>query len=375
MRFRRRVKLFPGVYLNFSKTGISTTVGVPGASINFSKQGSFLNTGIPGTGIYDRQKIGSGKKGQQNIPVTDTPSETYVNIETGAIKSEQAETVTSEDLQELKKTLLGVYNERSDLKKEIRQAEGRLTLAAVVMVLSYILLFGFFIKWFKDNRRNKKEYLDDLNNQLQNCFVNINMQLDEQFEKKYVDLLGKFKNLLTCEKIWDLTSSVSVDRRKTRSAAAKSVSRRAVKFGLGNIDIIKSKYDALHFENANGGDLYIYPAFVALVDDNKKFGLIDIRKLEFNFWGQKFIEEENIPKDAVIVDHTWAKVNKNGTPDKRFKGNCQIPVCQYGEMTLKSDTGLNEAYSLSSFEKSSNFAKAMLEYQKLIKVEINSFGP
>ncbi len=166
-----------------------------------------------------------------------------------------------------------------------------------------------------------------------------------------------------------------MDRRKTRSAAVKSVLRRDVKFELGNIDIIKSKYDALHFENANGGDLYIYPAFVALVDDNKQFGLLDIRKLEFNFWGQKFIEEEKIPKDAVIVDHTWAKVNKNGTPDKRFKGNYQIPVCQYGEMTLKSDTGLNEAYSLSSFEKSSNFAKAMFEYQKLIKGEINSFGP
>ncbi len=201
MRFRRRVKLFPGVYLNLSKTGINTTIGVPVASINFSKQGTFLNAGIPGTGIYDRQKIGSGKKGQQNIPVTDTPSETYVNIYTGAIKSEQAETITSEGLQELKKTLLCAYNERSDLKKEIRQAEGRLTFAAVVMVLSYILLLGFFIKWFKDNRRSKLEYLDDLNNQLQNCFVNINMQLNEQFEKKYVELLEKFKNLLTCEKI------------------------------------------------------------------------------------------------------------------------------------------------------------------------------
>jgi len=47
MRFRRRVKLFPGVTLNFSKTGISTTVGVPGASLNFNKQGTFFNTGIP----------------------------------------------------------------------------------------------------------------------------------------------------------------------------------------------------------------------------------------------------------------------------------------------------------------------------------------
>lgn len=46
MRFRRRVKLFPGVTLNFSKTGISTTVGVPGASLNFNKHGTFLNTSL-----------------------------------------------------------------------------------------------------------------------------------------------------------------------------------------------------------------------------------------------------------------------------------------------------------------------------------------
>jgi len=57
MRFRRRAKLFPGVYLNFSKTGISTTIGVRGASINIGNKGTYLNTGIPGTGLYDRQRI------------------------------------------------------------------------------------------------------------------------------------------------------------------------------------------------------------------------------------------------------------------------------------------------------------------------------
>ena len=88
MRFRRRTKLFPGVYLNFSKSGISTTVGVPGASINFGKQGAFLNTGIPGTGIYDRKKISGGRKGQQDIPSTDTdtPTENYSREEFGEIK-------------------------------------------------------------------------------------------------------------------------------------------------------------------------------------------------------------------------------------------------------------------------------------------------
>ena len=123
----------------------------------------------------------------------------------------------------------------------------------------------------------------------------------------------------------------------------------------------------LHFENANGGDIYIYPAFLAIVDSNKKFGLVDIRELDFSFHGQRFIESENVPKDAEVVDHTWAKVNKNGTPDKRFKGNYQIPICKYGEIELTSSTGLNEAYSISNYVKSENFANSMLEYQKIIK--------
>lgn len=57
--FRRRIKLLPGVHLNLSKKGVSTTFGVRGASITTGKNGTYLNTSIPGTGIYKRQKIGS----------------------------------------------------------------------------------------------------------------------------------------------------------------------------------------------------------------------------------------------------------------------------------------------------------------------------
>lgn len=50
-RFRKSVKLFPGVKLNISKTGVSTTIGGPGASINVGKRGTTGTVGIPGTGI------------------------------------------------------------------------------------------------------------------------------------------------------------------------------------------------------------------------------------------------------------------------------------------------------------------------------------
>jgi hypothetical protein len=55
-----------------------------------------------------------------------------------------------------------------------------------------------------------------------------------------------------------------------------------------------------------------------------------------------------IPADSPVVGHTWWKANKDGSPDRRFKGNFRIPIVQYGMLTLKSPTGLNEAYLISN---------------------------
>ena len=63
--FRRRKKIAPGVYINMSKKGISTTVGPKGASMTFGPNGTYLNTSIPGTGMYNRRKI-SGNSMKNN---------------------------------------------------------------------------------------------------------------------------------------------------------------------------------------------------------------------------------------------------------------------------------------------------------------------
>lgn len=74
MKFRKRIRIAPGVVLNISKSGISTTIGPRGASVNIGKAGTYLNTGIPGTGLYDRQKIAGGKAARKPAdPVARAP--------------------------------------------------------------------------------------------------------------------------------------------------------------------------------------------------------------------------------------------------------------------------------------------------------------
>jgi hypothetical protein len=57
MRFRRRVKIAPGLRLNFSGSGLSLSAGPRGASITLGSRGAWGNIGIPGTGLSSRQKL------------------------------------------------------------------------------------------------------------------------------------------------------------------------------------------------------------------------------------------------------------------------------------------------------------------------------
>ena len=57
LRFRKYIKIMPGVRLNISKSGVSTRIGPRGLSVNIGKRGTYLNAGIPGTGIFEREKL------------------------------------------------------------------------------------------------------------------------------------------------------------------------------------------------------------------------------------------------------------------------------------------------------------------------------
>ena len=60
-RFRRRIKLLPGVRLNLSKTGVSTSIGRHCATINIRGDRAKTTVGIPGTGLSysEQQRIGA----------------------------------------------------------------------------------------------------------------------------------------------------------------------------------------------------------------------------------------------------------------------------------------------------------------------------
>lgn len=62
--FRKSIKILPGVRVNVSRSGFSTTIGGRGVSVNVGKRGTYLNAGVPGTGLsYRARTDGSGSTG------------------------------------------------------------------------------------------------------------------------------------------------------------------------------------------------------------------------------------------------------------------------------------------------------------------------
>lgn len=363
--YRRRVKIIPGVYLNFSRKGISTSVGVRGASLTFGYNGTYLNAGIPGTGLYSRQKL-SSEQHQMPDPLPEHSAVPHDNIFSADVQQ-----VTSQDMQGIKETIIASQIQRKELKKDLANIRVSLIISNIKLIALYVVAIGFFVKSLtqavQKERSDKKTVIQGLLLQIENSRVKVDVEFDSEISGLYEQVVKTFKALTYSQKIWDVTGAYANDRVTTRSAASTSIKTTPVEFGIKNFEEVKSLFEPLWMKNANGADLYFYPGFIVMFSDRRKFGLIGISELEFKHDAVRYIETASVPRDAKIIDHTWAKVNKNGSPDKRFKNNYQIPVVRYGAILLMTETGVHEEYMFSNYEASESFARAFTAYRNVIR--------
>ncbi|GAA4327239.1 hypothetical protein GCM10023115_24900 [Pontixanthobacter gangjinensis] len=361
LKFRRRQKIFPGFYVNFSKSGISTTFGPKGFNVNLNQNGAYLNTGVPGTGIYDRKKISGWNSKIINDLRNFEENEIFIPDRfEGEIKSKTASNLTTNGLIPLKESLIAANNELNSIRKETEIVKSQVSNANTLRVISKIFIIGFIIKYFDKNYIEKKDYLQNLKKQIDDCQVDIEIHMDRILDEKYLKLKVAFDELMNCKQIWDITNAVP--NQDNRSKASSNITRLPTQIGYRKLPFLNTVYEAMWFQNKNGSDIYIYPGFAAFFDSKKNFGLLELDKLYLTYDYTNFLETERIPKDSKIVGETWNKVNKNGTPDLRFKDNFKISIVRYGELTFKSQTGVFEVFNFSDSSKAAYFADEYNNY-------------
>lgn len=362
--YRKRVKIIPGVHLNFSKKGISTSIGAKGLSINFSSNSTTVSTNI--LGISNRQKFKNSNptpESSSNYPDYYTQNNLYDNIFSADIHE-----ITSQNVQGIKEAILLAHHQKKELAADLIKIRKALSITKTKKILSYLFLYGFINKNIKKNaNRDIKIQLDAINqteNMIEKCCVNLDINFDPEIQRKFETVYEAFKHLMASHKIWDITSAHFQDRIVARSSASTVVNRREIRFALKSLPYIQSEYQAMYLKNANGADIYIYPAFIIMYTNETNFAIIGIDELNLHHTYTYFRETSIVPRDSKIIDHTWAKVNKNGTRDKRFSNNYKIPVVKYGNINFTTKTGMHEEYEFSNYESAEEFSRAFSNFQR-----------
>ncbi len=189
------------------------------------------------------------------------------------------------------------------------------------------------------------------------------IEIDRAQAEPYYRMRDEFAALSECKTIWDTLDRRALNRAAERSAASEVITREPVSFALSSCALIEWEQKIPHLANRNGGDLYLYPGFVLYRASKQAFALIDAAEIKLEFRSVRFIEEESIPSDSQVVGQTWAKVNKDGSPDRRFRDNHQIPIVLYGALTFRSTSGLHEEYQFSNAALAERFERAWTAFQ------------
>lgn len=390
-RFRRSVRLFPGVRLNFSLSGVSVSAGVPGAMVNIGPRGGRVTVGLPGTGISYVHHLNSKQNSRSpaarrddgilpSVPAPGAPNECPKPALVGEIKSANVADLTSPDLQGLKNLINEAAHQRSALLGDLSEAVSDRRRAWRKLRRREQWPLRVLMKSSIPTARTAFEEAEEEAQKVAQAIgateIKMAIDLDPPAWSAWIEVQKAFERLSQTAKFWDVTSSVAVDRFRTRSAASDDVTRTLV--GLRPVDdgIVATPGGGYRFENANGGDLDLFPGFMLIRDKaGSDYALIDIRDLTLDACRCRFIERDPVPPDAEIVGHAWHRSNKDGSPDRRFSQNYQIPIAQYGEMRFSTRNGVKEAYNASNYTSAVAFAQAAQNFQDALRRQAEGSKP
>jgi hypothetical protein len=199
--------------------------------------------------------------------------------------------------------------------------------------------------------------LEELQEQLRLTALATEITIDREQAEPYYRMRDDFAILSGCQKIWNVLSEKAIDRVVERSTADTVITRDPVSLSLDLCDLIQWEQKVPHLPNRTGGDMYIYPGFILYRASKQAFALMELTDVTLTFVSTHFTETGVVPSDTEIVGNTWAKSNKDGSPDLRFRENYQVPVARYGSLLFRSPDGLDVRYLCSNAALAERFAK------------------
>jgi len=326
--FRKSIRVGP-LRFNLSKSGVGVSAGVRGLRVGTGPRGNYVHMGMGG--LYYRATLPTRPQipGPVGQPQSHAPLE---SINSGEV-SEMIDLSSAAFLSEL--------NQKQKRIRTWPLAAGlAVILVGVLVVLqaptwsiasvATLSLIGTFIAYQYDLLSKTVVVLYDLDSSMEAAYERVHDCVDQ---------------LAGCRGKWHIAARGRVYDPKYHAGAGQLVNRKRISISTGQPPYVKTNV-AIPFIPLGSRTLYFFPERVLIFARNG-VGAVSYDDLSIVMNDKRFIEEEAVPRDAQVVDHTWQYVNKGGGPDRRFSNNRQIPICLYQELWLNSPTGLNEIVQVS----------------------------
>lgn len=351
-RFRKSVRILPGVRLNFSKSGTSVSLGTRGLRYTVGPKGTRTTIGLPGTGL-SWTEYRSHKANKPTIsPAANNPTvaQAAQSIATTrhTIESAPANTINALSTSELA-SILATVQKRTRFTPAI---------VAITLIISFVALasnsstlapisvlfaiFSITTSTLLDRYRRS---------------IKIEYNAEGTAEIISKTLAETFSDVRLCKATWAIASTASTSDWKRNAGASRLNEREPIYLKFGKPNCIRGDISLPAIKTAKQ-ELYFLPDAL-LLRTKGSVAALTYQEISFQNACVNFVEERTAPRDAAVLGYTWRFINKDGSPDRRFNGNRQIPICQYGQMSFHSATGLNCVIQYSQYLAAERFAKAL----------------
>lgn len=333
--FRKSLGFGP-LRVNPSRSGIALSAGVRGARVSVGPRGTYVSFGAGGFSY--RVKLDETVRPSQGVIAT-------AHVHALAQASPDA-LVHDIEMRARRVNLFKVYLWVAGVLLLFSLAGGALFF--VLLVLEGIGAF-FVHRWDRERRTARIIYDID------------NPEIVERLALCNVAAEG----LARAARLWHVFSSTATRDRKYHAGAGTLIQRTPTRCGLGSLHGVELNIDCWSVPVGPQQLLFLPDRLV--VRQGMQHASIPYEWLTSVHETTKFIEDGHVPPDSQVVDTTWRFVNKSGGPDLRFNDNRRLPVVVYGELTLRSSSGLQIVIQSSDPLATQNACAALQELARIAR--------
>ena len=355
-RYRKRISVLPGVKVNISKSGISTSIGGKGYTANISKRGVKQTFSIPGTGLsYSKNYKRSPRGVSVSIESGNKDDTDYVNsiasfnLPCDSTSDELIDLKTSVERSRLETSIL---LDKLDLnKKKIKKYESQSK--SIISMMS---------KGYKEKaiERHKEQVLiaEKTMSLINEAIVKIDFS--ETRDRLVDDVIKASQAMWSSSGVWDNTDYIEtegiIQHRKV------ILSDVIEPFNLKTTSLSGPMF------SISGNTLYLYPDFIHFSNDSCNDNYISLKDLNVIYYelDSPSCGDEKKYDDLEKSKPVWMFRTKDGSVDLRYKDNKKVPAAYYSYIHITDDKDFDICIRLTNRTLAKNFVLKM-------KALINSF--